>query len=410
MIKKLYRNLALTTAGLFCLLHTQPTLAAPSKSEIEQLKQQVQQLMEQNKQLNQRLTEMEKSMDAQPATPDKAVIAQEVTKQLEEKQSGANISEFITLNGSIYGDYEVKRNYGTSANTSEFDLDTVELILGIKATDWATGKIVIDYDGGDEDRLYVDEAHVTLGNTEKFPLYLTAGKIYAPFGDFSTSMIQDTFNETIGEINEKGIILGVEHSGFTGTLFSFNGMDENDPDNDTINGYGASLAYSYEDDAKSFTAGISWVNSLASAGGIADALDANGFNTVSEDVSGLSLHLGGKYGAWTALTEYTTALDSFAAAELPFGADGAEPSAWSSEIAYTTAILNKETVFAVGYQKSWESVTILPEQRYLTSATVAIFADTKIILEYYFDEDYSLSDGGTDDDGYGFTTRLDYEF
>ena len=31
-------------------------------------------------------------------------------------------------------------------------------------------------------------------------------------------------------------------------------------------------------------------------------------------------------------------------------------------------------------------------------------------FEYFFDKDYSLSDGGTDNDGYGFTTRLAYEF
>jgi hypothetical protein len=39
-----------------------------------------------------------------------------------------------------------------------------------------------------------------------------------------------------------------------------------------------------------------------------------------------------------------------------------------------------------------------------------IFDGTTVILEYYLDKDYSLSDGGTDDDGYGFTTRLAYEF
>ena len=60
MTKKLHRRLALTTAGMLCLLNTLPAQAAPAKSEIEQLKQQVHMLMQQNQQLNQRLTDMEK--------------------------------------------------------------------------------------------------------------------------------------------------------------------------------------------------------------------------------------------------------------------------------------------------------------------------------------------------------------
>ena len=32
------------------------------------------------------------------------------------------------------------------------------------------------------------------------------------------------------------------------------------------------------------------------------------------------------------------------------------------------------------------------------------------MLEYYLDEDYGVEEGGTNGDGYGFTTRLAYEF
>ncbi|MBV5319092.1 MAG: LbtU family siderophore porin [Desulfobulbaceae bacterium] len=429
MTKKLNKTLALTAAGMLCLFNTLPAQAAPAKSEMEQLKQQVQQLLQQNQQLNQRLTEMEKKQLPAPtataeATPpehevarNKAVIEEEVARQLKEK-GGQRINDFVTLSGSIEGDYKLGKDFA-GTHTSAFVLDTVELIMDVKVTDWATGKIVVDYDGDDEDRLYIDEAHITLGKTESFPFFLTGGKVYAPFGDFSTNMIQDPLTLTLGEIVEKGAIAGFEHNGFTGTVFAYNGIDENDPadpdpKNDTINGYGASLAYSYEKEEAAVNAGISWVNNIASSGGISDWLPtaSNGETMLSESVSGLSLNLGGKYGPFSLLTEYTTALDSFTAAELPYGAgEGAEPRAWNSELAYTTALLNKETVFAIGYQKSWEAVALaLPEQRYSTSAAMNIFDGTTVILEYYLDKDYSLSDGGTDDDGYGFTTRLAYEF
>ena len=58
------------------------------------------------------------------------------------------------------------------------------------------------------------------------------------------------------------MIVGVEKNGFTASLFSYNGMNESDDptddDNDTINGFGAALAYSYEQEDRGFNAGIAW--------------------------------------------------------------------------------------------------------------------------------------------------------
>ena len=97
-------------------------------------------------------------------------------------------------------------------------------------------------------------------------------------------------------------------------------------------------------------------------------------------------------------------------AELAFGDNGAEPAALNSELAYTTELRAKETVVAVGYQQSREALALgLPEQRFITSASMTIFTGTTLSLEYYLDQDYSMADSGTDEDGYSFTTRLAYE-
>ncbi len=415
-------------AGLGCLLQTLPAFAATSKSEIDQLKQQVQQLMQQNQQLNKRLGEMEKNIQAQPSagqavsaeeqTRHKSMIEEEVARQVKEKGSGPNINEFVSLSGSIEGDYKLGKDFAGD-HSSEFVLDTVELIMDVKVTDWATGKIVIDYDGDDEDRFYLDEAHVTLGKTEDFPFFLTGGKVFAPFGDFSTNMIQDPLTQQLGEINPKGVIAGYEKNGLTATVFSYNSMREGgdptiDEGNDTINGFGASLAYSYEQEDRGFKVGAAWVNNIADSSTITDYLEDNSIYSVSDQVPGLAFHLGGTYQAFSVTTEYVTALDSFAATEVAYGAPdavGAEPSAWNSELAYTTSILDKETVFAIGYQKSWEAVALeLPEHRYIASAAIVIFDGTTLAFEYYHDEDYSANDGGTDNSGHSFTTRLAYEF
>lgn len=416
MTKTLNRSLALAATTACLLANTAPALAAsPSKSELEQLKQQVQSLMQQNQQLNQRITDMEKNVQAAP--PAKAAIEEEVTRQLGEKKPGPQINDFVSLSGSIEGDYKLgKDKVGDSS--SEFVLDTVELIMDIKVVDWATGKIVVKYeDDDDEDEdFYLDEANITLGKTEEFPFFLTAGKLYVPFGDFSTNMIQDPLTQTLGEINPKGVIIGYEGNGITATVFSYNGMNENedttDDDNDSINGFGASLAYSYEEEDKGFNAGIAWVNNIADSTTITEYVeDTAGWKSISDQVGGINLNIGGKYQAFSAIAEYTAALDSFTVAEVPYGTEGAEPKALNTELAYTTSIANKETVFAIGYQKSWEAYALdLPEERYITTAAMNIFDGTTVMLEYYIDEFYDEDLDATKDSGYGFTTRLKYEF
>lgn len=414
MIKRFNRTLVVAAASACLLAAAIPARAAsPSKSELEQLKMQVQMLMQQNQQLSQRITQMEKNV--QPAPPAKAAIEEEVSRQLNEKKPGPQINDFVSLSGSIEGDYKLSKEKD-GANKSEFVLDTVELIMDVKVTDWATGKIVIDYDGDSEDDgFYLDEANITLGKTEEIPFFLTAGKLYVPFGDFSTNMIQDPLTQTLGEINPKGVIAGYEANGFTATVFSYNGMDEGDEANDTINGFGASLAYRYEQEDSGLNAGVAWVSNIGDSSTITDYMEESdgkiAVHSISDQVPGVSFNFGGQYKAFSAIAEYTAALDSFDTTEVPYGADGAEPKALNTELAYTTAIMEKETVFAVGYQRSWEAYALeLPEHRYITSASMNVFDGTTVTLEYFIDEFYGNDPDASDDSGYGFTTRLTYEF
>ena len=411
MKKTINTSLTLMAAGMLCLASTPAAEAAATSDELEQLKQQVQLLTQQNQQLNQRLTEMETTVSGSKAvTETEAPAAKADAAAGEKEEGGLKIGEMLTLSGSIEGDFIVAEDFAGNSS-SEFNLDTVELILDLKASEWAKGKIVIDYDGDDED-LYIDEANITLGGNEAFPLFLTAGKIYAPFGDFSTNMIQDPFTQTLGEINEEGAIAGFEKNGFTASVFAYNGVDEVGDDS-TVNGYGASIAYAYEQDDLTLRGGAGWVSNLADADGIADMLPRSEDDDIvlHDATTGLNLFAGAQYKGVSLFSEYTTALDSFQTGDLSFASGGAEPKAWNTELAYTTALAGKETVFALGYQKTWESLGLeLPEYRYSVSGAMGIFEGTTVILEYYYDEDYTVEDGGTDGNGYGFTTRLAYEF
>lgn len=426
MKKKMWQAAGWITMGLFLMLGAPQAHAADdTRAELERMRRQMDQLMRQNQELGQRINQMEKELETKnapgPAEVDaqhQSVIEQEVARQLTEKEEegGFSLGRHIKFSGLFEGDFIAGKDAldENGAHTTEFDLATLELYIDMMVTDWATGRIVIEHDG-DNDHLRVDEAHVTLGNPDKFPLSLTAGRLYVPFGDFSTNMLQDPFSQVLGEINDEGAILEFSQYGLTASVFAYNGMDKDDADNDTINAWGGALGYSFEDDDKTFNVGVAWVSNIADSvelsDFIKDQLEENGQDPdrFPDEVSAMTAYLNGTWGPFGMIAEYVRALDDFDDF-FPDGENGLEPAALNLEIAFSTAIRDLETVFAIGYQQSWDAAGFLPEHRYIGAVSFGIFEGTTLSFEYYYDKDYDTGDNGTDNNGHGFTTRLAYEF
>ena len=294
-----------------------------------------------------------------------------------------------------------------AGTSSAFDLSTVALGMELRAGAWATGRVVVDYDGG-KDEIGLDEANSTLGGGGTQPFSLNAGRLYAPFGDFSTHLVQDPFTQALGEINEEGAVAGWSAHGLTLALFVYDGLDHTGEDR-ADHGYGASLAYEQGNEGRGFRIGGGWVSNLADADTVGGALPCSADNRIRLDrrVAGLNLYAGLRHGSLSLHTEYVAALAGFAADELAWGGTGARPTAWASEVAWTTALKGHETTLALGYQQTREAAALeLPEQRLSVSTAVALFAGTTLQLEYAHDSD----SGTTSDHRQSFITRLAYAF
>ncbi|NOQ45550.1 MAG: LbtU family siderophore porin [Desulfobulbaceae bacterium] len=450
MKKKVKKTIALT-AGMFLLAGGTSALAGDA--EMDQLKQQIQQVIDQNQQLtrqNQELTrrisDIEKEMQAKETVqeaeatastsePEKflppgdhalrthvhQLIKQEMRKKAEAEGWEQKINEYVTLFGLIEGEAVFGDDYDGNS-FSEFNVATVELGFDVQMSEWAVGHILALYEGPDDDSLSIDEANIWLGNYEKFPLLMTAGRFYMPFGKFDTNMIQDTLTLEIGEIGDYGVAVGFEANGFLGAVYSYNGMKETG-DSETIKGFGAMIEYGYEQDEMSFNAGVSWVANIADSDGISDAFDEAGLETINSTVNGFGVHLTAAYDPIIFIGEYIQALDNFypgefnpetgevEGSEILFKEQGAEPEAWNTELAYVTELFGKTTVFAIGYQGTSEAVELgLPEARYMAAASMVLLPGTVLTLEYLYDQDYDTNDGGTDEDANAFTAQLSYEF
>lgn len=107
---------------------------------------------------------------------------------------GSNINEFVALGGSLEvicgwsEDFSGQSERVLQLNTAEFDFE-------IQVNEWTLGSLVIEYDDGTNvifpttegfeagvDRINLDTAFLTIGDLQRFPPFVTLGRIILPFG------------------------------------------------------------------------------------------------------------------------------------------------------------------------------------------------------------------------------------
>ena len=107
---------------------------------------------------------------------------------------GPKINEFLDLSGSIEVLGSRVREFSGPVKEN-LSINTIELDFGIKLNDWISGNLVLAYDTGTGlqfsttegfatgvDRLTVDRAVMTIGDVQRFPLFLRVGRDVLPFG------------------------------------------------------------------------------------------------------------------------------------------------------------------------------------------------------------------------------------
>lgn len=374
---------------------------SPARAEEQNnLETMVQDLIEQNRQLTERLGTVEKELAA----------PQEPGASAGDRHLLAALGDRVVFSGLLEVEAAAAEDF-TKADTSDVTLATVELGLDARLTEWTGGHILFKFEeDADGDRLLVDEGTITLGNPEKFPWSLAAGKMYVPFGSYASNMISDPLPLEIGEINESAIRLGGVVNGLYGSIYAFNGDVDETSGDDAIRSWGANLGFGMERHALRFDLGLDWLNNMADTDALQDYL-ATTSTTVAGFPAGLAVHGLLQYGPMSLLAEYVAALDAFQAGEVDFNSQGAEPAALMTELAFATKLSGREVTLALGYQQTAEALALgLAESRALAALRVGILANTTLAFEYAVDEDYDLEEGGTGEDGYTATMQLTYEF
>jgi len=323
------------------------------------------------------------------------------------------INDHVELSALVEVEVSRSDDYDNE-DSSDIALATVEVGLNARVAEWSSAQVLFLYEEGEkDDHVIIDEGFITLGNTEKYPVYLTTGKMYVPFGSFESNMVSDPLTLEIGETGDSAVLVGFAANGLHGSFYGFNG-DINADGEDKIDSFGVNLGYSMENDTFALDMGADWMNSIGNTDGIGDFLADRAVarpEEIDEYVNGLSLHAVFSSGPFTLIGEYVAALNSFTPGEVDFKGQGARPEAYNLEAAYGSEIAGRATTFALGWQTTDQALDLgLPESRSVGTVRVELFPFSSLSVEYLHDEDYGTGDGGSGADANTLTMQLAMEF
>lgn len=321
----------------------------------------------------------------------------------EEKKAAVDLQKWfdrITLSGVI----EVEASYlstdsdfpGGDTEESDIALATVELCIEAAIHDWITGTLVFLWEEDDTEPVDLDVGIIRLGDTERFPLYLEAGKTYPPFGNFESNFLTDPVVVEIGETRESALRVGAEFGPVDMSVTVYNGdVNETDDDHDNIENYVAALSLCREGDDFSFGVGAAYISNIADSDGLTDELAVA--DEVIDSVSGLNLWANVAVGPVSLLAEYVGATGKFEAGELNFTGAKARPHSWNFEAAL--AVTDALTI-AGKYERADDVHGWQPEKRYGICASYLLYesdlASASLSLECLHGE-YETSDDLEDD-------------
>jgi hypothetical protein len=372
------KNLILSLLVAFAL---SPALAGAAQEELSNHA-----LLERIKQLESRLAEQDSSN----------TYAKGLSSEL------GSWSERISLSGllEVEATYEdVDFDAAGSEDASDLVLATVELGIDAKLTEQVSGHVLLLWEEDETEPIDVDEAFILFDGGNDAPVWVRAGKMYVPFGNFSSNMISDPLTLEIGETNESAVEAGVRMGDFYALVYAFNGDVDEAGDENHIDNFGAQVGYALEQDNFSLDASISYINNLADSDGWEDELDD--LDTELDDyVGGLGMHAAVEAGAFNIIGEYILALDDpeYVVDNSVEERDAIE--VWNFEVGYAFTLFNKAALVGVAYQGSNngdsfmpegyasadEDLDFIPQDRYMFTIGAEILPYTSLALEYLHDE------------------------
>jgi len=290
--------------------------------------------------------------------------------------AGITLLEGVTVGTLLEVEAFVGRENGESV--SDVVLATFELGINAELNELVKGRALLLWEEDDTEPIDLDEATITLGGSDRIPVYLTAGRMYVPFGVFSSHFISDPLVLELGETRESAILAGYGNSMVEVQAAVFNGdLHEG---NDGINNVVASATVTPVDGVRF---GGFWISDIGESDVLQELAEGRfeeADPAVHEEVHGVGAFLHAEVWKLALDVEYITATKDFASGL--FGDEALCPAAWNAELAFHSGARWEIAAKAEGSDDFPE----FPETQCGVAGSVAITDSATLAVEFLHGE------------------------
>ncbi|HVK98306.1 MAG TPA: LbtU family siderophore porin [Dongiaceae bacterium] len=344
-----------------------------------------------------------------------AVQAAEPQPSVEERltrleQQATTQPVVLPANLELAGTVEVEGTVGEGydgRSYSDLVVATVEFGVVAHLNEKVSAEVVFLYEQ-DETDLGVDVAVLTIDQLIA-PVDFAVGKMYVPFGQLQTALINDTLVLELAETNKTAALFGLDESGIKAAVYVFDGDQDREKH---VENYGLTVGFVQD----SFSVGVDYLSSITESDGLEDATAAYSdflaidppFEAWEESAPAYAVHGTLNLGMVALIAEYLEVVDPLQpeAIDVEF-----EPSAAQGEVDLTAELFGHEYVFAVAYQKTDDAAALeLPEERISLGCSTKVYDNVTLGGEFWHDADYDAADGGSDEESDNFVLQLAASF
>lgn len=290
---------------------------------------------------------------------------------------------------------------------SSFQNVTAELDFSIYVNDWVSALVSIESDVDNNDIMTMKEGYFTVGSTDDYPYFLKAGYQYVSFGLGDGAILGDTL--TISDPLTIEIFETRTSAAMAGRLWDDYQVGVYALDRSFYNPhhtqFGISLDKGKESEDFTYNFGIDFLTSVYETDGLFDAVPEA---LAVHRAPAISVH--GRYfkNHISFITEGEAAFhhSTFTQDDIDYDI---QPAAWMAELGYVREFYGMKSYAAIDYSESYGLQGLFAKNRVLGVVGIWFLENTLLAFEVGYENDYSVSNGGTGNSGQTFIMQLAVE-
>ena len=312
----------------------------------------------------------------------------------------------VTLTGKLEAQTSYGNTDGSQSDNININFSGIELDVYVQGNSWVLGYVALDYAPSDKyqdsSRLLMNRAFIAVGNLSQFPLYISIGQAYVPFGRYSSLMVTAPVTQVLGRTRARTLTFGYQQTGnknnvLHAEVYNFQGSSNSNhlTRNNQNNGWGTDIGYEFNGCRLNGEIGAGYISSLVDSQRAQDTVFLNTEN-LRHHIPALNVYGTLSIDPVVLLAEYVGTIRSLNVNNISFSNQEGllqklqkSLTAFHTEASYRFKMGSKPSSVGVSYDHASQASALGElKDRYSIFYNMNIWRDTNLALEYRHDINY----------------------